>query len=71
MLTPAVVQTLDLFRGLSLGMGACEGPDSRECSGGGRERWDESQFGFYWQGQKLTAAPRETEIPLKVEEKCL
>lgn len=66
MLTPAVVQTLDLFRGLSLGMGAWEGPDSRGCSGGGRERRDESQFGFYWQGQKLTAAPRETEIPLKV-----
>ena len=52
-----MIQTLDLFRGLSLGMGAWEGLTVERVAGAGK-RWDESQFGFYWQGQKLTGATR-------------
>lgn len=32
----------------------------------GSEKMESSQFGFYWQGQKLTGAPGE-KIPLKVQ----
>lgn len=52
----AMIPTLDLFRGLSLGMRGLEGVWQWRVLRCWTSR-DESQSGFYWQGQKLMRAP--------------